>query len=83
MKDKIIKNVLIYTRVSTEEQVEGFSLQNQLDDLSDYAKALKYNVARTFTDAGVSPRFYVSTSKSIIKALINMRSFEIQLSPIG
>lgn len=29
------------------------------------------------------PRFYVSTSKSIIKALINMRSFEIQLSPIG
>lgn len=29
------------------------------------------------------PRFYVSTSKSILKALINMRSFEIQLSPIG
>ncbi|MDW5900659.1 amino acid permease, partial [Klebsiella pneumoniae] len=26
------------------------------------------------------PRFYVSTSKSIIKALINMHSFEIQLS---
>ncbi len=32
---------------------------------------------------GVIPRFYVSTSKSIIKALINMHSFEIQLSPIG
>lgn len=31
----------------------------------------------------IQPRFYVSTSKSIIKALINMRSFEIQLSPIG
>lgn len=31
----------------------------------------------------LSPRFYVSTSKSIIKALINMHSFEIQLSPIG
>ncbi|MDQ5075500.1 hypothetical protein RCD80_28250, partial [Klebsiella variicola subsp. variicola] len=31
----------------------------------------------------VLPRFYVSTSKSIIKALINMHSFEIQLSPIG
>lgn len=31
----------------------------------------------------VGPRFYVSTSKSIIKALINMHSFEIQLSPIG
>ncbi|MDM9023352.1 NCS2 family permease [Proteus mirabilis] len=32
---------------------------------------------------GLKPRFYVSTSKSIIKALINMHSFEIQLSPIG
>ncbi len=32
---------------------------------------------------GLQPRFYVSTSKSIIKALINMHSFEIQLSPIG
>ncbi|EAM2915020.1 hypothetical protein EAE72_25775 [Salmonella enterica subsp. enterica serovar Typhimurium] len=31
----------------------------------------------------IRPRFYVSTSKSIIKALINMHSFEIQLSPIG
>ncbi len=31
----------------------------------------------------LDPRFYVSTSKSIIKALINMHSFEIQLSPIG
>lgn len=31
----------------------------------------------------LKPRFYVSTSKSIIKALINMHSFEIQLSPIG
>ncbi|QET06857.1 hypothetical protein FOB38_00200 (plasmid) [Klebsiella pneumoniae] len=35
------------------------------------------------TMANINPRFYVSTSKSIIKALINMHSFEIQLSPIG
>ncbi|HDZ8399341.1 TPA: hypothetical protein RUU12_005041, partial [Escherichia coli] len=35
------------------------------------------------TGSQVKPRFYVSTSKSIIKALINMHSFEIQLSPIG
>lgn len=34
-------------------------------------------------DNNIKPRFYVSTSKSIIKALINMHSFEIQLSPIG
>ncbi|QIQ39993.1 hypothetical protein E8Q43_25420 [Klebsiella pneumoniae subsp. pneumoniae] len=40
------------------------------------------NVA-TAGDQNMVPRFYVSTSKSIIKALINMHSFEIQLSPIG
>lgn len=37
----------------------------------------------TIESIRVKPRFYVSTSKSIIKALINMHSFEIQLSPIG
>lgn len=31
MADKIIKNVVIYIKVSTEEQTEGLSLQNQLD----------------------------------------------------
>ncbi|OAE66198.1 hypothetical protein A7J65_19555 [Escherichia coli] len=36
-----------------------------------------------FARVHMEPRFYVSTSKSIIKALINMHSFEIQLSPIG
>ncbi|HAE5621639.1 TPA_asm: hypothetical protein G4J86_001624 [Salmonella enterica subsp. enterica serovar Derby] len=44
------------------------------------------NMARYFSSLRallVVPRFYVSTSKSIIKALINMHSFEIQLSPIG
>ncbi len=38
---------------------------------------------RKDTGKNLVPRFYVSTSKSIIKALINMHSFEIQLSPIG
>ncbi|HDS0928907.1 TPA: hypothetical protein QDZ23_006173 [Pseudomonas putida] len=37
----------------------------------------------TTKERTMKPRFYVSTSKSIIKALINMHSFEIQLSPIG
>ncbi|AVJ73200.1 hypothetical protein KHEC_DIPIPN_10095 [Escherichia coli] len=41
------------------------------------------NVVPGMTPKTILPRFYVSTSKSIIKALINMHSFEIQLSPIG
>ncbi|WP_228306248.1 hypothetical protein, partial [Klebsiella oxytoca] len=38
------------------------------------------NLSRDYPEVKVmAPRFYVSTSKSIIKALINMHSFEIQL----
>lgn len=48
------------------------------------SEATKRKVEQAIVETGyVYPRFYVSTSKSIIKALINMRSFEIQLSPIG
>ncbi|QUH25208.1 recombinase family protein [Serpentinicella alkaliphila] len=54
MEDKLIKNVVIYTRVSTEEQTEGFSLQNQLDSLLTYCKAFDYKVVGTYTDAGIS-----------------------------
>ncbi|THL40616.1 hypothetical protein FAM11_18660, partial [Escherichia coli K-12] len=53
-----------------------------LSDLS--ARLFAYLCQRNFAlrcFAGLlTPRFYVSTSKSIIKALINMHSFEIQLS---
>ncbi len=57
-----------------------------------YAKPVTLNVEECdrlsflpylFGNDFLYPRFYVSTSKSIIKALINMHSFEIQLSPIG
>ncbi len=49
-----------------------------------YISAIKMDSAGQHIEfVKVHPRFYVSTSKSIIKALINMHSFEIQLSPIG
>ncbi|RTO08516.1 hypothetical protein EKN76_22005 [Enterobacter bugandensis] len=48
----------------------------------EYMALLRKALEKKETKALI-PRFYVSTSKSIIKALINMHSFEIQLSPIG
>ena len=47
--------------------------------------AVEEALSQTVSGLGrlLNPRFDVSTSKSIIKALINMHSFEIQLSPIG
>ncbi len=53
---------------------------NVVDSINGAGSWLVANQALLLSYA---PRFYVSTSKSIIKALINMHSFEIQLSPIG
>ena len=63
----------LYVRKSTDvEDKQVLSIAAQITELKEFAARM-----------GIYPRFYVSTSKSIIKALINMRSFEIQLSPIG
>ncbi|MFA8844548.1 hypothetical protein ACEPQH_22020, partial [Escherichia coli] len=43
-------------------------------EYDNFPEISEANILSTF-----EPRFYVSTSKSIIKALINMHSFEIQL----
>ncbi|HGY8280988.1 TPA: hypothetical protein ACNTF7_005026, partial [Escherichia coli] len=60
--------------------VNDFSLSNQ--EKSRLILRLFDDVKLLFNEVPVSilvnPRFYVSTSKSIIKALINMHSFEIQ-----
>lgn len=52
-----IKNVALYTRVSTEEQAHsGFSLDAQLDKLRTYCKAKDWNIAGEYVDAGFSGR---------------------------
>ena len=49
------KRVVIYTRVSTQEQsADGYSLGEQSDRLQMYAKAHSWTVVRTYTDPGYS-----------------------------
>lgn len=45
---------IAYTRVSTKEQAEGFSLAAQKDACQSYAKKLGFKIKKTFTDPGVS-----------------------------
>jgi len=45
------KNAVIYTRVSTEEQTKGYSLETQLERCTEFAETHKYNILGTFTDA--------------------------------
>ncbi|KAB3532926.1 hypothetical protein F8154_11030 [Alkaliphilus pronyensis] len=54
MYEKTIKIVVLYTRVSTVEQTDGFSLDNQLDQLKDNCKINGYNIVGIYTDAGAS-----------------------------
>ena len=52
-----IKNVAIYTRVSTEDQAKGgFSLEAQLEKLRAYCVALDYNVVGEYIEEGESGR---------------------------
>ena len=49
-----IKSCYIYTRVSTAAQVEGYSLDAQLDALRKYAEYRELNIAGEYCDAGKS-----------------------------
>lgn len=46
----------IYTRVSSEEQVKGFSIDNQERTCLEYAKSQGYEVKEVFTEKGKSAR---------------------------
>jgi site-specific DNA recombinase len=49
------QRVVLYTRVSTEEQVEkGYSIGGQLDEIKDFAEAHGWEVAAIETDPGYS-----------------------------
>jgi len=55
MSDNGIKNIAIYTRVSTEDQArEGFSLEAQLERLRAYCFSQDYKVTNEYIDDGYS-----------------------------
>ena len=48
-------NVFLYVRVSTAEQAkEGYSIQEQIERLHSFCKAMKWTPAQVFNDAGYS-----------------------------
>ena len=53
-EEKKIKNVIMYTRVSTRDQVLGFSLEKQKLDILEYCKKNDYSVIASYTDEGKS-----------------------------
>ena len=47
-----MEKAVIYARVSTEEQANGYSLDAQLDACREYAQSKGYDVVEEYVDAG-------------------------------
>lgn len=60
--------VALYVRVSTKEQVDGYSIDEQLDRLKAYAKSRDYTVVKPYVDGGYSG---ASLDRPAMKELIN------------
>lgn len=57
VRNKIRKNsvrVALYVRVSSREQVEGYSIGEQTDRLKKYAEAMEWDVVKVYVDPGYS-----------------------------
>lgn len=46
--------VVMYVRVSSKEQVEGYSIGEQIERLEKYADAMEWEIVKTFVDPGYS-----------------------------
>ena len=69
----------LYARVSTEEQVDGFSIDAQLRAMRAYASAKDWQVVGDYVDAGYSAR---SDARPLFKAMVadaKARRFDIIL----
>lgn len=49
-----MKNVVCYVRVSTENQLENYSIDEQRERLESYCKAMGWRIYRIYTDGGYS-----------------------------
>ena len=66
-----MKTAIIYTRVSSTDQVSGTSLETQERDIRAYCARNEYEVAAHFQDAGESAK--TADRPGLIQALENAR----------
>ena len=54
MNEKSYKRVVCYVRVSTENQLENYSIEEQKDRLTSYCKAKDWSIVKFYIDGGFS-----------------------------
>lgn len=57
-----------YVRISTENQIENYSIEQQIERLESYCKAKDWHIYRIYTDAGYSGG---NTSRPALQQLLN------------
>lgn len=68
------KTAAIYARVSTDEQVKGFSLDGQVDELRSYLKSKGYDDIEEFVDDGYSGKDF--NRPNIQRLMRNLAKFD-------
>ena len=86
--EKEIIRVALYVRVSTEEQVKhGFSLNSQLNRLTEYCKNNKYKIIDKYVDEGKSARSKLKSRTELLRliedAKITVPARLIKLHPLS
>ena len=63
-----MSNAVVYLRVSTTEQVDNYSLDNQLQACTEYCKRNGFTIARVFREEGASAK---TAARPQLNALLN------------
>jgi site-specific DNA recombinase len=64
-----MKKCFIYVRVSTEEQLKGFSVQDQLERCRNYARGKNYLISREFIEPFTGTEYYRPQMDAMKEAL--------------
>jgi DNA invertase Pin-like site-specific DNA recombinase len=71
---------VLYTRVSTKEQVEGYSLRDQMRTLREYAKGNGYEVVAEIEDAGYSAAYLECPGMDRARGLVAAGGVDVVLA---
>lgn len=76
-----MKQAIAYTRVSTEEQIKGFSLDVQLRDIRDFCKKNNYILVNHYEDAGKSGS-NIEGRPNFVKMLSDIENKKINIDAV-
>ncbi len=72
--------VALYTRVSTKDQIEGYSLRDQMRALREYAEDRGYEIVAEIEDAGYSAAYLERPGMDRVRDLVAAGGVDLVLA---